>query len=64
MPLPGEHCKPTGKDDFARFYLAVCQPCSHNDYCSILAHAGINGSASEWREDKGLRSCIRQEIQQ
>lgn len=61
MNLPGEQMKPTDSSDLAIFVQVICETCKHQEYCAILAHAGMYGGASEWRVVNGEPTCIRLE---
>lgn len=62
MNLPGQPYTATDSSDLVEFLDAVCEPCSHLEYCSIMAHAGMYGGASEWRDVGGKPVCTRQEV--
>lgn len=61
MNLPGQPFRATDSDDLCIFLQDICDECRHNEYCTILAHAGMYGGASEWRTIEGKPACIRQE---
>ena len=61
MNLPGEPLRVTDSGDLCIFLQDICEPCKHQEYCSILAMAGMYGNASEWRTVEGKPVCIRQE---
>lgn len=61
MNLPGEQLNPTDNGDLCIFLQDICEACRHQEYCSILAMAGMYGNASEWRTVEGKPVCIRQE---
>jgi hypothetical protein len=35
MNLPGEQFKPADSTDLTIFLQDICQPCKHQEYCSI-----------------------------
>lgn len=59
--LRGEPFRATDSADLSMFLQDVCEECKHQEYCSILALAGMYGGASEWREVDQQPTCIRQE---
>lgn len=62
MYLPGEPFIATDSGDLTIFLQDICEPCDHVDHCSILAHAGMYGGASEWRQIGSKTACTRQEV--
>lgn len=61
MKLPGKPFQAGDSADLSQFLEDVCEKCIHLECCTILAHAGAYGGASEWREVDGRLVCIRQE---
>lgn len=57
--LRGQQFKPTDSGDLSIFLQDVCETCKHQEYCAILAHAGMYGGATEWRVIDGKPTCIR-----